>query len=92
MKSNDVAVTSSLHFGAINGNIGGSHMSSPPAGVVVNAGELLMEKRVAPPVPSPVVGAVAANGHFENWGESAMADTSQEPDTSTDVDIDEKNQ
>ncbi|GAB2297054.1 hypothetical protein Dimus_031157 [Dionaea muscipula] len=92
MKSNDVAVSSSLHFGAINGNIGGSHMSSPPAGVVVNAGELLMEKRVAPPVPSPVVGAVAANGHFENWGESAMADTSQQTDTSTDVDTDEKNQ
>ncbi|GAB2266620.1 hypothetical protein Dimus_001616 [Dionaea muscipula] len=66
-------------------------MSSPPAGVVVNAGELLMENRVAPPVPSPVVGAVAANGNFENWEESAMADTSQKTDNSTDVETHEKN-
>lgn len=32
------------------------------------------------------------NGHFENWGESAIADTSQQTDTSTDVDTDDKNQ
>ncbi|XP_022994024.1 transcription factor HBP-1b(c38)-like isoform X3 [Cucurbita maxima] len=33
-----------------------------------------------------------AAGSFENWGESAMADTSQQTDTSTDIDTDERNQ
>ena len=32
------------------------------------------------------------SGHFENWGESTMADASPRTDTSTDVDTDEKNQ
>ncbi|XP_076941984.1 transcription factor PERIANTHIA-like [Bidens hawaiensis] len=31
-------------------------------------------------------------GHFENWGESAIADNSQQTDTSTDIDTDDKNQ
>ncbi len=40
------------------------------------------------------IGAALGNGqHIENWGESAMAaDTSQQTDTSTDVDTDDKNQ
>ncbi|KAK1293557.1 hypothetical protein QJS10_CPB17g01660 [Acorus calamus] len=33
-----------------------------------------------------------ASGHFENWGESTMADTSPRTDTSTDVETDDKNQ
>ncbi|XP_072996322.1 transcription factor TGA2.2-like [Typha latifolia] len=33
-----------------------------------------------------------SSGHFENWGESTMADGSPRTDTSTDVDTDEKNQ
>ncbi|XP_077241562.1 transcription factor TGA2.3-like isoform X2 [Tasmannia lanceolata] len=33
-----------------------------------------------------------ASGHFENWGESKMADTSPRTDTSTDVDTDDRNQ
>lgn len=37
-------------------------------------------------------GCALGNGHFENWGESAMADNSQQTDTSTDVDTDDKNQ
>lgn len=32
------------------------------------------------------------SGHFENWGESRMADASPMTDTSTDVDTDDKNQ
>jgi transcription factor TGA len=39
-------------------------------------------------------GAKLRNGHhIESWGESGMAvDTSQQTDTSTDVDTDDKNQ
>ncbi|GMN38794.1 hypothetical protein TIFTF001_008023 [Ficus carica] len=37
-----------------------------------------------------VVGTPLGNGHFENWGDSAMADNSQHTDTSTDVDTDDK--
>uniref|UniRef100_M1AZL2 Transcription factor HBP-1b(C1) n=1 Tax=Solanum tuberosum TaxID=4113 RepID=M1AZL2_SOLTU len=29
--------------------------------------------------------------HFENWGDSGIADHSQQTDTSTDVDTDERN-
>lgn len=32
------------------------------------------------------------SSQFENWGDSAMADASPRTDTSTDLDIDEKNQ
>lgn len=42
-------------------------------------------KKLAPP-------QTMAAGSFENWGESAMADTSQQTDTSTDIDTDERNQ
>ncbi|PON87068.1 Basic-leucine zipper transcription factor [Trema orientale] len=38
-----------------------------------------------------VVVSPLGNGHFENWGDSAMADNSQQTDTSTDVDTDDKN-
>lgn len=31
------------------------------------------------------------NGHFENWGDSAMAEHSQQTDTSTDIETDDKN-
>lgn len=33
-----------------------------------------------------------SSDHFENWGESTMADNSSRTDTSTDVDTDERNQ
>ncbi|CAL9069955.1 transcription factor TGA2.2-like isoform X1 [Musa acuminata AAA Group] len=33
-----------------------------------------------------------SSSHFENWGESTMADASPRTDTSTDVDTDDKNQ
>ena len=32
------------------------------------------------------------NRHIENWGDSGLADNSQQTDTSTDVDTDDKNQ
>lgn len=41
-----------------------------------------------------VVGGGVALGnvqHFENWGDSGIADHSQQTDTSTDVDTDERN-
>lgn len=37
-------------------------------------------------------GNALGNGHFENWGDSGLADNSQQTDTSTDVDTDDKNQ
>ncbi|KAM0953976.1 putative transcription factor bZIP family [Dioscorea sansibarensis] len=36
--------------------------------------------------------ASVPSGHFDNWGDSTMADTSPRTDTSTDVDHDDKNQ
>ncbi|GAB2242229.1 hypothetical protein Droror1_Dr00019004 [Drosera rotundifolia] len=86
MKPNNVAVSSSLNFGAMNGNM---HIGSATVGVNVDAGVL------PPLVPSSIVGSAVAgnnNGHLDNWGESAMADTSQQTDTSTDVDTEDKNQ
>ncbi|TYK15988.1 transcription factor HBP-1b(c38) isoform X2 [Cucumis melo var. makuwa] len=52
-------------------------------------------KRVAPPHSLAVTVAASSslgNGSFENWGESAMADNSQQTDTSTDIDNDERHQ
>lgn len=37
-------------------------------------------------------GGGIGKGHFENWGESGIADNSQQTDTSTDIDTDDKNQ
>ncbi|XP_043691389.1 transcription factor TGA2.2-like [Telopea speciosissima] len=39
----------------------------------------------------PNLGSIPS-GHFENWGDSTMADASPQTDTSTDVDTDDKNQ
>ncbi|GAB4828894.1 hypothetical protein Ancab_018555 [Ancistrocladus abbreviatus] len=97
LKSSNVTIPSSLHFGGINPNlgVGASNLGSPAKGVVVvDSGELLIEKRTAAIVAAPqaVAVPVSGNGFFENWGESPMADTSQQTDTSTDVDTDDKNQ
>ncbi|KAA0049629.1 transcription factor HBP-1b(c38) isoform X1 [Cucumis melo var. makuwa] len=57
--------------------------------------ELMRLKRVAPPHSLAVTVAASSslgNGSFENWGESAMADNSQQTDTSTDIDNDERHQ
>lgn len=63
---------------------------------VVDSGQLMMQKR-APTQTTALVGVggggvALGNGHFENWGDSGMADTSQQTDTSTGVDTDDKNQ
>ncbi|GMH27519.1 hypothetical protein Nepgr_029362 [Nepenthes gracilis] len=88
LKSSNVTVPSSLYFGAVNPNIGAPNLGSPAAGVV-DAGELLIEKRTA---ATPAAVTSPLNAHFENWAESAMADTSHQTDTSADVDTDRKNQ
>ncbi|KAH9707478.1 transcription factor PERIANTHIA [Citrus sinensis] len=38
------------------------------------------------------IGSSLGSGHIENWGESGIGDNSQQTDTSTDVDTDDKNQ
>lgn len=59
----------------------------------LDSGQQLMRlKRLAPPQTAAVTVASLGNGCFENWGESAMADNSQQTDTSTDIDNDERNQ
>lgn len=65
------------------------------AGYLDTGQQLMRLKRLAPPQTAAVTVAAAAslgNGSFENWGESAMADNSQQTDTSTDIDTDERNQ
>ncbi|XP_022971759.1 transcription factor HBP-1b(c38)-like isoform X1 [Cucurbita maxima] len=58
----------------------------------LDTGQQLMRlKRLAPP-QTVAAAASLGNGSFENWGESAMADNSQQTDTSTDIDTDERNQ
>ena len=55
---------------------------------VLDTGQLVFSKGTA----ATATVASLGNGHFENWGESGMADNSQQTDTSTDVDTDDKNQ
>lgn len=70
-------------------------MASSGTGYLDTGQQLMRLKRVAPPHTTAVTVAAASslgNGSFENWGESAMADNSQQTDTSTDIDTDERNQ
>uniref|UniRef100_A0A803KV44 Uncharacterized protein n=2 Tax=Chenopodium quinoa TaxID=63459 RepID=A0A803KV44_CHEQI len=88
LRSNNIAFPSSLPFEAANAN---NYLSATPTTAatvtvantrVVEAGEVVVEKR-----------GVVGNRQLEYWGESgAMADTSQQTDTSTDVDTDDRNQ
>lgn len=88
LKSTDVPFPSSLHFGALNAS---NYLGTPAttaATRVVQTGEFPAGKRAA-----TVSAAAVGNGSLDNWGESAaMADTSQQTDTSTDVDTDDRNQ
>lgn len=59
------------------------------SGAVVDTGQFLMQKET---MVSAGAGGTMGNGNYENWGESGMADNSQQTDTSTDVDTDEKSQ
>lgn len=84
LKPSNVSVPSSLHFGGVNE----INYLSASATTVAETGELPAEKTAA----VTLAAAAAGNGQFENWAESvAMADTSQQTDTSTDVDTDDRN-
>ncbi|KAL8161342.1 hypothetical protein V2J09_012831 [Rumex salicifolius] len=98
LKPANLTVPSSLHFGPLNPGLLGATSSVPAT--VVDTGEVLIERRPAAP-SAPLItvasagcdgGVLGNNGHFENWGESGMGDTSQQTDSSTDLDTDDRNQ
>ncbi|XP_059649462.1 transcription factor TGA2.3-like [Cornus florida] len=80
-KSGNVFVSDNTPFGGLNTNISSTEMGS--SGTGVDTGQFMVQVGV---------GGSLGNGHFENWGDSGMADNSQQTDTSTDVDTDDKNQ
>ncbi|XP_010265200.1 PREDICTED: transcription factor TGA2.2-like isoform X2 [Nelumbo nucifera] len=83
LKSSNVAVSTSPQFGGLSTNISSSDITSATG---VDTGQYSFHKGTMP------VAAPLGNGHFENWGDSGMVDNSQQTDTSTDLDTDEKNQ
>ncbi|KAI5353081.1 PREDICTED: mRNAion factor [Prunus dulcis] len=91
LKANNVAVVpNNLHYGALNTSTGcldiGSTITGTGGGCVETGHHQYMYHQQKGTTSS-------GNGHFENWGDSAMADNSQQTDdTSTDVDTDDKNQ
>ncbi|XP_072979855.1 transcription factor TGA2.2-like [Typha angustifolia] len=83
IKSTGQAVTSSpSHFGAFSKALASTDITSAARAV---SGTLPPQKEQQPNLVS------LSSGHFENWGESTMADTSPRTDTSTDIDTDDKN-
>ncbi|XP_015895683.2 transcription factor TGA2.3 isoform X2 [Ziziphus jujuba] len=93
LKSNSVAVVpNNLQYGTLNTNTGCLDIVASTAGTgsgCVDTGQQFMYQQKG---TTTVSASSLGNGHFENWGESAIADTSQQTDTSTDVDTDDKNQ
>ncbi|MCD7466269.1 hypothetical protein HAX54_002827 [Datura stramonium] len=98
MRPSNVGVVScnnnNLHFGELNTSIGSTEIGSSETGV--ETGRSMLQKAQTAMVGGGVVGGCGAvalgNGqHFENWGDSGIADHSQQTDTSTDVDTDERN-
>ncbi|GAV59176.1 bZIP_1 domain-containing protein/DOG1 domain-containing protein [Cephalotus follicularis] len=89
LKSGNVTVASnSLHYGALNTSIGSTEIISiggGGGGGCLDTGQYMYQKGSGMVVSS-------GNGHIENWGDSGMADNSQQTDTSTDIDTDDKNQ
>ncbi|XP_010263274.1 PREDICTED: transcription factor TGA2.3-like isoform X2 [Nelumbo nucifera] len=83
LKSNSVSVVTNLQFGGLNTSVSSSDITSATG---VDTGQYSFQKETMP------VAASFGNVHFENWGDSGMVDNSQQADTSTDVDIDDKNQ
>lgn len=55
------------------------------AGGCLDTGQFMFQK-------GTTIGSSLGSGHIENWGESGIGDNSQQTDTSTDVDTDDKNQ
>ncbi|MBA0698904.1 hypothetical protein Goari_000583, partial [Gossypium aridum] len=81
LKSSNVAVVgNSLHYDAFNTGIRAAEIVSSGTGCL-DTGQFMYQK-----------GTTLGNGHIENWGDSGLADNSQQTDTSTDVDTDDKNQ
>ncbi|KAL6952878.1 hypothetical protein U1Q18_044193 [Sarracenia purpurea var. burkii] len=80
------SIYNNLQFGGLTANIGSAELGS--AGTEVETGQFMLQKGTA----LMVGGGSLGNGNFENWGDSGMADNSQQTDTSTDVDTDDKNQ
>lgn len=58
----------------------------------MDTGQQFMYQQKGTATTTTVSASSLGNGHFENWGDSAMADNSQQTDTSTDVDTDDKTQ
>ncbi|KVH96300.1 Basic-leucine zipper domain-containing protein [Cynara cardunculus var. scolymus] len=91
---NAALLSNNLQFRPHHMNFGSTtEMSS------IGTGEFMMQHQKG--TPSTMVasgggsgggGGGLGKGHFENWGESAIADNSQQTDTSTDIDTDDKNQ
>lgn len=90
LKQPNVTILSNnnLHFGGHNTNFSSTEMGGSTG---VETGQLMMHKESRTMVGLAGGGALG-NGHFENWGDSGLADNSQQTDTSTDVDTDDKNQ
>lgn len=90
LKSNNITVASNnLHYNALSSSIGCATeivaATGAAAGGCLDTGQFMFQK-------GTTIGSSLGSGHIENWGESGMADNSQQTDTSTDVDTDDKNQ
>ncbi|XP_057762387.1 transcription factor TGA2.2-like isoform X2 [Arachis stenosperma] len=92
MKSNNVAVSvagTNLQYGTLTTtNLGSAEVGGSSGGGCLDTGiNMYQQKGMA--MPNMPLG----NGHVENWGDSGMADNSQQTDdTSTDIDMDDRNQ
>ncbi|PHT67368.1 Transcription factor PERIANTHIA [Capsicum annuum] len=99
MRPSNVGVVScnnnKLHFGELNTSIGSTEIGSSETGV--DTGRFMLQKAQTAMLGAGLVGggggsvALGNVQHFENWGDSGIADHSQQTDTSTDVDTDERN-
>lgn len=87
VKSGNVAVlANNFQYGAYNTSTGGAEIISSGTGCL-DTGQFMYQKG------NNIAGASLGNGHIENWGDSGVADNSQQTDdTSTDVDTDDRNQ
>ncbi|EEF33258.1 transcription factor TGA2.2 [Ricinus communis] len=101
LKSGNVTVLSNnLHYAhaaaALNTSIGSAAEIATTGAGCLDTGQYMYHK-------GTTIGSSLGNGHhnnnnnnnnngIENWGDSGVADNSQQTDTSTDVDTDERNQ
>ncbi|KAI4313954.1 hypothetical protein L6164_026896 [Bauhinia variegata] len=90
VKSSNVAVVANnLQYGTLNTSIGSVEIGSTGAGCLDTEQHIMYQKGATAATAAP---APAGNGHVENWGDSGIADNSQQTDTSTDIDTDDRNQ